>query len=129
MFLSENVPDEIDEIRKAITQFKELGADLVLSTGGTGLSPRDVTPEAIEIMLTRKIEGFGELFRSEGAKRISTSYLSRSISGFIGETLVIALPGSPKACRDGVEILGDLIPHAIHIAKGGPHGGGHEISK
>jgi molybdenum cofactor biosynthesis protein MoaC len=126
---ADTVPDEVTEIRKAITHFKELGAELILSTGGTGFSPRDVTPEAIEPLLTRKIEGFGELFRSEGAKRISTSYLSRSISGFIGETLIVALPGSPRACRDGLEILGDLIPHAIHIAKGGPHGGNHEINK
>lgn len=123
------VPDEVAEIQKAITRFKELGADLVISTGGTGLSPRDVTPEAIEPLLTRKVEGFGELFRAEGAKRTPMSYLSRSLSGFIGETLIIALPGSPKACREGLEILDFLIPHAIHIGKGGAHGGGHEIHK
>lgn len=123
------VPDEVPDIQRAISNFKELGADLIIATGGTGLSPRDVTPDAIAPMFTRKIEGFGEMFRSEGAKRTPMSYLSRSLSGFIGETLVIALPGSPKACRDGVEILGSLIPHAVHIAKGGQHGGTHEISK
>ncbi|HEY8270617.1 MAG TPA: bifunctional molybdenum cofactor biosynthesis protein MoaC/MoaB [Pseudobdellovibrionaceae bacterium] len=126
---SDLVPDEISEIQKAITRFKESGADLIVSTGGTGFSPRDVTPEAVEPMLTRRVEGFGELFRAEGAKRTPMSYLSRSVSGFIGETLIITLPGSPRACREGIDILAYLIPHAIHIAKGGPHGGGHEISK
>ncbi len=119
------VPDEISKIQDAITSFKEFGADLILSTGGTGLSPRDITPEAIHPMLTRTIEGFGELFRSAGAQKTPMSYLSRSFSGLIGETLVVALPGNPKACRDGVEILGHLIPHAVNIAKGGQHGGEH----
>lgn len=123
------VPDEVLEIQKAIGHLKELGADLILSTGGTGFSPQDLTPEAIEPMFTRRVGGFGELLRAEGAKRTPMSYLSRSFSGFIGETLVVALPGSPKACRDGVEILAHLIPHAIHIAKGGHHGGDHEIHK
>lgn len=115
------VPDEISQIQKAMIKFREQGADLILSTGGTGLSPRDLTPEAIEPLLTRKIDGFGELFRAEGFKRTPMSYLSRSVSGFMNQTLVIALPGNPKACRDGIEILGHLIPHAIHIAKGGQH--------
>lgn len=121
------VPDEISKIQKAITQFKEFGADLILTTGGTGLSPRDITPEAILPMLTRKIEGFGELFRSAGALKTPMSYLSRSFSGLIGETLVVALPGNPKACRDGVEILSYLFPHAVNIAKGGAHGGDHVL--
>lgn len=115
------VPDDIDRIQKAIIRFREQGADLILSTGGTGFSPRDLTPEALEPLLTRKIEGFGELFRAEGFKRTPMSYLSRSVSGLMNQTLVIALPGNPKACRDGIEILGHLIPHAIHIAKGGQH--------
>jgi cyclic pyranopterin monophosphate synthase len=119
------VPDEISKIQDAITKFKEYSADLILTTGGTGLSPRDITPEAILPMLTRKIEGFGELFRSAGAAKTPMSYLSRSFSGLIGETLVVALPGNPKACRDGVEILSHLIPHAVNIAKGGAHGGDH----
>lgn len=119
------VPDEISKIQDAITRFKEYSADLILTTGGTGLSPRDITPEAIQPMLTRKIEGFGELFRSAGALKTPMSYLSRSFSGLIGETLVVALPGSPKACRDGVEILSYLIPHAVNIAKGWAHGGDH----
>jgi molybdenum cofactor biosynthesis protein MoaC len=122
------VADEVLEIQKAVTRFRESGADLIVSTGGTGFSPRDVTPEAVESLFTRRVEGFGELFRSEGARRTPMSYLSRSVSGFIGETLVITLPGSPKACRDGIEILGYLIPHAIHLAKGGRHGGDHEIN-
>jgi cyclic pyranopterin phosphate synthase len=120
------VPDEISEIQASICRFCEQGADLILSTGGTGFSPRDLTPEALEPLLDRKIDGFGELFRAEGFKRTPMSYLSRSVSGFIEQTLVIALPGNPKACKDGVEILGHLIPHAIHIAKGGQHGGSHQ---
>ncbi|MFZ3228887.1 MAG: bifunctional molybdenum cofactor biosynthesis protein MoaC/MoaB [Pseudobdellovibrio sp.] len=123
------VADEVLEIQNAIFRFKELKADLIITTGGTGFSPRDVTPEAIEPLFTRRIDGFGELFRSEGAKQTPMSYLSRSVSGFIEQTLIIALPGSPKACKEGIEILSHLIPHAIHIAKGGPHGGLHESNK
>ncbi len=119
------VADDVMLIRKAAIKLKELGADLIVSTGGTGFAPRDVTPDALKDLFTRNIEGFGELFRSEGAKRNPMSYLSRSVSGFIGDTLVIALPGSSNACKDGIEILSYLIPHAIHIAKGGQHGGAH----
>lgn len=126
---TELVADEIEDIQTAVIKLKENGADLVVCTGGTGLSPRDLTPEALAPLFTRHVDGFGELYRAEGARRTPMSYLSRSVSGFIGETLVIALPGSPKACRDGVEILGHLIPHALHIAKGGMHGGDHEIPK
>jgi molybdenum cofactor biosynthesis protein MoaC len=126
---SDLVPDEISQIQRAVSQLKERGAQLIVTTGGTGFSPRDVTPEALAPLFTREVDGFGEMFRAQGAQRTPMSYLSRSISGFIGETLVIALPGSPKACRDGIEILGYLIPHAVHIARGGQHGGNHENSK
>ena len=126
---SDLVADDVVEIRRSVLKLKEMGADLIISTGGTGFAPRDVTPEALKSLFTRNAEGFGELFRSEGAKRNPMSYLSRSISGFIDDTLVVALPGSSNACKDGIEILSYLIPHAIHIAKGGQHGGAHANNK
>ena len=95
---------------------------LFITTGGTGLSPRDVTPEALETLCTRKIEGFGELLRQNGAKHIQTAWLSRSFAGMVGKTLVIALPGSPKAVREGIEALAALLPHALKTMDGARHG-------
>jgi molybdenum cofactor synthesis domain-containing protein len=116
------VPDQIHEIQKAIIECKELGVKLIFTTGGTGLSPTDVTPEALAPLWTKKIPGFGELLRRQGATYTEKAYLSRSEAGLIGDCLVVLLPGSPKACKEGIEILQGLLPHALHIINGGKHG-------
>ncbi len=112
------VPDEIKSIQEAFKKLLTQEYDFVVSTGGTGFSSRDVTVEAVEPLLTKKADGFGELFRQESARKAPMTYLSRCFAGFIKDTLIICLPGNPNACRDGVEILSYLLPGAIRIAKG-----------
>lgn len=116
------VPDQTIEIQKAVLQCKEMGAKLIITTGGTGLSPSDVTPESMQALWTKTIPGFGEMLRSKGSLYTDKAYLSRGEAGLIGDTVVVLLPGSPKACIEGLEILAGLLPHALHIARGGDHG-------
>jgi cyclic pyranopterin phosphate synthase len=111
------VPDEIEKIAIAIIKSSKRSV-LVALTGGTGLSPRDVTPEAVMSVCSRLIPGIGEALRVIGPP---TAPLSRSIAGQLGPTVVVALPGSPGGVRDGLSVLGELLPHAIHIARGGAH--------
>lgn len=116
------VSDNVEKIQSAVMKLiREDRAELVVTTGGTGLSPRDVTPEALEKIWNRKIDGFGELLRSSGSRHISTAWLSRSLGCVIDRTLVIALPGSHKAVSEGLEALLPLIPHALHTLRGGGH--------
>jgi molybdenum cofactor biosynthesis protein MoaC len=112
------VPDEIEKIATAIKSSARRSSVIVL-TGGTGLSPRDVTPEAVISVCSRLIPGIGEALRSAGGPL--TSPLSRSLAGQLGPSVVIALPGSPGGVRDGLSVLRDLLPHAVHIARGGAH--------
>ncbi len=117
------VPDEEEHIAQAVERFAhEQAVDLVITTGGTGLSPRDVTPEAVEKVCDRRVPGFGELLRSQGLIYTKFASLSRSVSGLCGRTLVISLPGSKKAVQEGLNALGPILPHALCIAK---NGGGH----
>ncbi|HXT01452.1 MAG TPA: bifunctional molybdenum cofactor biosynthesis protein MoaC/MoaB [Elusimicrobiota bacterium] len=111
------VPDETFRIASAIRRAAAKSRVVVL-TGGTGLSPRDVTPEAVSSVCSRLIPGFGETLRSSGPV---TAPLSRSLAGQLGECVVVALPGSPGGVRDGLAVLRDLLPHAVHIARGGDH--------
>lgn len=116
------VPDEVDSIRQVVMEAVESHrADLIITTGGTGLSPRDVTPESLKALFDREIPGLGELLRSSGSKHTPMAYLSRSGSGTIGSSLVIMLPGSLKAVKEGLEVLLPLLPHAFHITRGGRH--------
>jgi molybdenum cofactor biosynthesis protein MoaC len=116
------VADDIEDIRKAVMRIKnECNSNLIVTTGGTGISPRDVTPEALAPLWNRKLPGFGELLRAYGSRQTELSWLSRSEAGLIGETLVILLPGSPKAVEDGICALERLIPHTLSIAQGGGH--------
>ena len=111
------VSDDRWKIEAAIRR-AALGAQAVVLTGGTGLSPRDVTPEAVAAVCHRLIPGFGEAMRAIGP---ITSPLSRSVAAQLGSCVVISLPGSPGGVRDGLTVLRDLLPHAVHIAKGGAH--------
>jgi len=113
------VPDEKEEIKKAILEatFK---ADLILTNGGTGLHPRDVTPDATREVIEREIPGIAEAMRSEGYKKTKTAILSRAVAGIKGKTLIINLPGSPKAVKESLEVVMEALPHALDKIKGDP---------
>ncbi len=115
----EIVPDEKEKIKEALLAHAER-VDLVLTTGGTGLSPRDVTPEATRDVIEREVPGIAEAMRLEGLKKTSRAMLSRAIAGVRGRCLIINLPGSPKAVREGLSAILDVLPHAIQKIKGDP---------
>lgn len=112
------VPDEVDAIREKVGAWVASGIRLVLTTGGTGLGPRDRTPEAVAPLLDRELPGYGELLRSEGLRDTPMAVLSRSLAGNIGATLVIVLPGSPRAVESGLRTLAPTIPHALQLLAG-----------
>ena len=117
------VPDDRDVIAAELAQLADSAAvDLILTTGGTGFGPRDVTPEATASVCERLVPGFGELMRLEGYKRTPNAVLSRAAAGIRGRTLVVNLPGSPKAVRECLELIVNLLPHAIEMLHGGGHG-------
>ena len=113
----EILPDEKRMIRKNLIKYSKK-VDLILTTGGTGLSPRDVTPDATLEVIEREVPGITEVMRAEGLKKTSMSMLSRAVAGVKGETLIINLPGSPKAVRENLEVILNVIPHAIEKIKG-----------
>ena len=114
------VPDEKEEISKAIVDFVDnKSCNLVLTTGGTGLSCRDVTPEAANDVLDRQTPGISEVIRIESFKINKRAILSRALSGTRGKSLIINLPGSPKAVKECLEIILFVIPHALEILEKG----------
>ena len=116
------VPDDRDAIARELTRFSDEGGhDLVFTTGGTGLGPRDVTPEATSSVCDRLVPGLAELMRAEGLKKTRNAVLSRGIAGIRGKTLIINLPGSPRAVREGLEAILDVLPHAMEMMRGGGH--------
>lgn len=116
------VPDDKDQIQIAVRELVERATHLVILTGGTGLGPRDVTIEALSQLPMKEITGVGELLRKSGAIHKRSAWLSNSSAFVWNQTLIVALPGSPKAVTEGLGELGDLIPHALHIIAGGNHG-------
>ena len=113
----EILPDEKEIIREKLVEYS-LKVDLILTTGGTGLSPRDVTPDATLEVIDREVPGIAEAMRSEGLKKTPRSMLSRAVAGVKGRTLIINLPGSPRAVKENLEVIMDVIPHAVEKIKG-----------
>jgi len=110
------IADEKELLENEIKSLVDDDIDLVITTGGTGMSPRDITPETIENICDKIIPGIGELLRNSGARSTQNAWLSRSIAGMVKETLIISLPGSTGGVKDGVEALKAIIPHALdHI--------------
>ncbi len=114
------VPDERHQIAACFVEWSEQtpGIDLVVSTGGTGLAPRDVTPEALRSVMQREHPGLMELARLRCLDKTPKAYLSRGIAGTIGRTLILTLPGSPRGAVENLEALVDIMPHAIQTLRG-----------
>lgn len=113
------VPDEPEQIAASLIAFAdESSADLIVTTGGTGAAPRDRTPEATRSVIDREMPGLAEVLRFEGYKRTPLAVLSRGIAGLRGRCLVVNLPGSPRAVREGMEVLAPILPHAVQMARG-----------
>ena len=108
------VADEADEIATAIAELADTAA-VVLTTGGTGVAPRDVTPEATRTVLEREAPGIAEAIRAESLPKTPHALLSRGVAGIVGRSLVVNLPGSPGGCRDGYAVLRPALAHAVGL--------------
>jgi molybdenum cofactor synthesis domain-containing protein len=117
------VPDGEASVADALTRAMAEGVDVVLTSGGTGVGPRDLTPEGTRPFLLRELPGLAEALRRHGAADVPTAVLSRGLSGVTADGVVVVnLPGSPGAVRSGLEVLLPLLPHVVHQVAGGDHG-------
>ena len=123
------VPDGIAPVQGAVREAIAHSANLVLTSGGTGLSPNDLTPDATRAILDREIDGIAEALRSRSLEKTPHGMLSRGVAGSIGATLVVNLPGSPRACRESLEVLIPVLPHAIELLAGASGEGGHATGR
>ncbi|MFC1978803.1 molybdopterin adenylyltransferase [Chloroflexota bacterium] len=113
------VPDEKHLIAQRLSAWADSGdIDLIVTTGGTGLAPRDVTPEATLSIIDKEVPGFGEAMRAYGLTKVPTAILSRALAGIRKRTLIINLPGSVKAVTEGLDAILSALPHAIETLKG-----------
>ena len=120
------VPDERAEIQSRLISWSDADTmNVILTTGGTGLGPRDVTPEATQAVLNRQVPGLAEVMRMEGLKHTPLSPLSRSVAGTRGHTLIVNFPGNPDGACQSFRAIEHLIPHAIHTGYGGDHEKSH----
>ena len=114
------IPDEQDDIEQNLIEMCDLkGCDLICTTGGTGPSLRDVTPEATQKVIEKELPGFGELMRQESLKYVPTAILSRQTAGIRGKSLIVNLPGKPKSIRECLQAVFPAIPYCIDLIEGG----------
>jgi molybdopterin adenylyltransferase len=111
------VPDDATRIQETIRSFSRQGCGLILATGGTGIGPRDVTPEAIRAIMRVELPGFGEVMRAESMKITANAILSRSLAAIVDLSLVIALPGKPSGAVECFGLVAGAIPHAVALAQ------------
>lgn len=115
----EVVPDEIDRIASVLMRLADSGqVSVILTTGGTGVALRDVTPEAARTVIQREIPGLGEMMRAEGMKSTPFAALSRCLAGTRGSTLILNLPGSPKGAVESLDAISKLVPHVVDLIEG-----------
>jgi molybdopterin adenylyltransferase len=120
------LPDDLAAIRALLIHWcDELKLDLILTTGGTGFAPRDVTPEATRAVIEREAPGLAEAMRAASLKVTPHAMLSRAVCGMRGRTLIINLPGSPKAARENLETLAPVLPHALELLRDDPDSEAH----
>ncbi|TMD14642.1 MAG: MogA/MoaB family molybdenum cofactor biosynthesis protein [Chloroflexi bacterium] len=112
------VTDDEEEIRTQVRRFLEADPHLIVLTGGTGLGPRDKTPQALEPMLDYQVPGMAEAMRAAGLRKTPHAMLSRSLAGVCGRTLVLALPGSPRGAGDSLEAIMEALPHGLRTLRG-----------
>ncbi len=117
----EILPDEKLCIEETLARLADSGSiDLVVTTGGTGVAPRDVTPEATRAVIDRELPGMAEAMRSESMKKTPHAMISRAVAGIRKQTLIVNLPGSPRAVRENLSVVLPALPHAIEKIKGDP---------
>lgn len=119
------VTDDVAKVANAILDAVRAGANVVLTSGGTGLSPNDVTPEATRRVVDREIPGIAEALRARSLSKTPHGMLSRAVAGAVGATLVVNLPGSPRAVRESLEVLLPVLPHAVELLAGESGESGH----
>lgn len=123
----ELVPDDIERVASAIVAATRAGANVVLTSGGTGLSPNDLTPEATRRVIDREVPGIAEALRARALEVTPHGMLSRAVAGALGRALVVNLPGSPKAARESLEVLLPVLPHAVELLAGESGESGHRL--
>jgi molybdopterin adenylyltransferase len=126
---SQLVPDDVERVATAILGAIRAGANVVLTTGGTGLSANDVTPEATRRVIDREVPGIAEAIRSRSLEKTPHAMLSRGVAGAVGSTLVVNLPGSPRAVRESLDIVLPVLPHAIELLAGESGERGHAAGR
>ncbi len=120
--MTQRVSDDLDIIREQLCELADSGRfDLVLTTGGTGIGPRDNAPEATQAIAERVIPGIAEEMRRKGLEKTPTAVLSRGLAITRGKTLIVNLPGSPKGATESIEAVAHLLPHAVHVLNGARH--------
>src|SRR6202011_989251 len=114
------IPDDAMKIQETIRSFSKQGCGLILTTGGTGISPRDVTPEAVRAIMRVELPGFGEVMRAESMKITPNAIISRNLAAVVDDSLVIALPGKPSGAVECLGFVSGAIPHGVAVARRQP---------
>lgn len=122
------VPDDVERVATAIIAAARAGASVIITSGGTGLSPNDLTPEATRRVIDREIPGIAEALRARSLEITPHGMLSRGVAGALGTALVVNLPGSPKAARESLDLLLPVLPHAVELLAGESGESGHRLA-